>query len=181
MLLCFVMKTTSGSGPDKKRTYVRHYYGLVVLFFQLSTYHVGTAWEISYLRIYPLLVPYDLFKNIDCLSYSEFPENVKVKDVCKSQRALDHIKTTINKINKEKGKLLNCKKELYGDNLEPKKWASNEIAFVQAMTAQTGEMLKESEEIANDIEHINNQLRKRFDAASVNDYEKKRKMKRAKN
>jgi hypothetical protein len=59
--------------------------------------------------------------------------------VCKSQRALDHIKTTINKINKDKGKLLlNRKKELYGDNLQPKKWASNEIAFVQAMTAQTG-------------------------------------------
>ena len=101
--------------------------------------------------------------------------------MCKSQRALDHIKTTINKINKDKGKLLlNRKKELYGDNLQPKKWASNEIAFVQAMTAQAGEMLKESEGIANDIEHINNQLRKRLDATSVNDYEKKRKMKRAK-
>jgi hypothetical protein len=48
------------------------------------------------------------------------------------------------------------------------------------MTAQAGEMLKESEGIANDIEHINNQLRKRLDATSVNDYEKKRKMKRAK-
>ncbi|CAB4002806.1 Hypothetical predicted protein [Paramuricea clavata] len=73
----------------------------------------------------------------------------QLEDVCKSQRALDHIKTSINKINKVKGKLLlNRKKELYGDNLEPKKWASNEIAFVQAMTAQTGEMLKESEEIA---------------------------------
>ena len=63
----------------------------------------------------------------------------QLEDVCKSQRALDHIKTTINKINKDKGKLLlNRKKELYGDNLQPKKWASNEIAFVQAMTAQTG-------------------------------------------
>ena len=71
-----------------------------------------------------------LKENIDCLRCREFPENVKVEDVCKSQRALDNIKTTINNINKEKDKLLNRKKELYGDNLEPKKWASNEIAFV---------------------------------------------------
>jgi hypothetical protein len=48
------------------------------------------------------------------------------------------------------------------------------------MTAQTGELLKESEGIANDIEHINNQLRKGLDAASVNDYEKNEESQRTK-
>jgi hypothetical protein len=63
MLLCFFMKTPSGSGLNKTRTYVRQYYGLVVLFFQLSTYDVGTGRYLAiYLRIYLLLVPFDLFK-----------------------------------------------------------------------------------------------------------------------
>jgi hypothetical protein len=62
MLLCFFMKTPSGSRPDKTRTYTYANINGIVLFFQLSTYHVRTAWEISYLRSYLLLVPYDLFK-----------------------------------------------------------------------------------------------------------------------
>ena len=43
------------------------------------------------------------------------------------------------------------------------------------MTTQADEMLKESNEIANDIEHTNNQLRKRFDAASANKCEEREK------
>ena len=32
-------------------------------------------------------------ENINCLRYRKFPEDVKIDDVSKSQRALDHIKT----------------------------------------------------------------------------------------
>jgi hypothetical protein len=54
------MKILSGSGADITRTYVRQYYSLVVLF---SKYHVGTGRYLAIcLRIYLLLVPYDLFK-----------------------------------------------------------------------------------------------------------------------
>ena len=91
----------------------------------------------------------------------------------KSQRALDHTKTTIKTINEEKSKLLNRKMELYRDNLEPKNWASNEIAFIQAMTTQTEKLLTESEHIAHDIEHVSNQLNKRFDVACISENEKK--------
>ena len=70
--------------------------------------------------------------------------------------------------------------ELYRDNLEPKNWASNEIAFIQAMTTQTEKLLTESEHIAHDIEHVSNQLNKRFDVACVSENEKKRKAKKAK-
>lgn len=105
---------------------------------------------------------------------------MKIEDVNKSQRALDHIQTTVKKINEEKNKLLNRKMELYGDNLEVKSWASNEIAFIQAMTIQTEKTLLELERIANDVEHVSNQLKKRFDVASVSENENKRKAKRAK-
>ena len=69
---------------------------------------------------------------------------------------------------------------MYGDNLEPKKWASNEIAFLEAKIAQIENMRTESEHIAHDIEHVCSLLRKRFDMASVNESERKRKAKRVK-
>ena len=68
-------------------------------------------------------------ENINCTQYIEFPEDVKIEDVSKSQRALDHIKMTIKTMRK-KTSFLKRKIELYGDHLEPKKWASNEIAFL---------------------------------------------------
>ena len=119
-------------------------------------------------------------ENINCTRYIEFPEDVKIEDVSKSQRALDHVKRTIKTINEDKNKLLKRKIELYGDNLEPKKWASNEIAFLVAKIAQIENMLTESEHIAHDIEHVCSLLRKRFDMASVNESERKRKAKRVK-
>ena len=61
-------------------------------------------------------------------------------------------------------------------NLEPKKWASNEIAFLEAKIAQIENMRAESEHIAHDIEHVCSLLRKRFD----NESERKRKAKRVK-
>ena len=100
-----------------------------------------------------------------------------MEDVNKSQRALDHIKKTIKTINEEKDKLLKRKIELYEDNLEPKKWAGNEITFLQAKTTQVENMLKESEHISHEIEFVCCQLRKRFDMAAVNENERKRKAK----
>ena len=80
-------------------------------------------------------------------------------------------------IQKERGQLLNRKMKLGG---EAKKWASNEIAFVQAKIGQTSELLKESEQIAHDVEHVSNPLIKRFDSSTVHESEKKGKLKRAK-
>lgn len=99
----------------------------------------------------------------------------------KSQRAVQHINNTIKEIEKEKNKLLNRKKELYGEDMEPKKCASNEIAFVQlAKIEVTDELLNESKQIVNDVEHVSDQLIKRFDPHSVHENERKRKVKRAK-
>ena len=80
---------------------------------------------------------------------------------------------------------MNRKKGRHRDNLEPKNWASNEIAFIQAKTIQREEMLQEFEHvahdhIAHDIEHASNQLKKISDVASANENEKKSKAKRAK-
>ena len=84
----------------------------------------------------------------------EFPTDVKIEDVNKSQRPI-HINNTMCEIQKERDQLLNRKMKLGG---EAKKWASNEIAFVQAKIGQTSELLKESEQIAHDVEHVSNQL-----------------------
>ena len=69
---------------------------------------------------------------------------------------------------------------MYGDNLEPKKWASNEIAFLEAKIAQIENTRTESEHIDHDIEHVCSLLRKRFDMASVNESERERNAKRVK-
>ena len=79
---------------------------------------------------------------------------------------------------------MNRKKGRHRDNLEPKNWASNEIAFIQAKTIQREEMLKEFEHvahdhIAHDIEHASNQLKKISDVASANENEKKTKSKKS--
>ena len=55
-------------------------------------------------------------ENINCTRYLKFSEDVKIEDVSKSQRALDHIKKTIKTINEEKDKLFKRKIELYGEN-----------------------------------------------------------------
>ena len=119
-------------------------------------------------------------ENIDCDRYREFPADVKLEDVNKSQRAILHINNTMCEIRKVKDKLLNRKKELYGEDLEAKKWASNEIAFVLPTIRQLEELINESEKIANDVEHVSNQLMKRFDSSTVRESEEKRKLKRAK-
>ena len=110
----------------------------------------------------------------------EFPADVKIKDVSKSQRAILHINNTMREIRKEKEKLLIEKKELYGEDMDAKKWASNEITFVLARIQQIEELSNECEKIANDMEHVSNQLMKRFDSRSVRESEEKRKLKRAK-
>ena len=119
-------------------------------------------------------------ENIDCDRYREFPADVKIEDVNKSQRAIQHINNTMCEIREEKDKLLNRKKELYGKDMEAKKWASYEIAFVQATIGEIDELINESEKIANDVEHVSNQLMKRFYSSTVHESEKNRKLKRAK-
>ena len=116
-------------------------------------------------------------ENLNCSRYREIPQDVKIEDVGKSQRVLDHIKSTSIKINEEKSKLLNRKKELFCDNLEVKNWAINEVAFIQDMAAKTEQLMMECEQLAHDIQHVNNQLRKRFDCVAVKDTEEKRKAK----
>ena len=48
------------------------------------------------------------------------------------------------------------------------------------MAAKTEQLMMECEQLAHDIQHVNNQLRKRFDCVAVKDTEEKRKAKRAK-
>ena len=73
---------------------------------------------------------------------------------------------------------MNRKKELYGEDLVAKKWASNEIAFVQEKMQETDLLLKESEQISHDLDHVSNQLNKRFDSSTVHESEKTHKLKR---
>ena len=44
-------------------------------------------------------------ENINCTRYIEFPDDVKIEDVSKSQRALDHIKIKIQKEEKHGKKI----------------------------------------------------------------------------
>lgn len=62
---------------------------------------------------------------------------------------------------------MNRKKGRHRDNLEPKNWASNEIAFIQAKTIQREEMLKEFEHVAHDhiaydIEHVSKSVEEKI-------------------
>lgn len=57
---------------------------------------------------------------------------------------------------------MNRKRELYGEDMEPKKWANNEIAFVQLKIEEADKMLDESRKIFHDVEHVSNQVIKRL-------------------
>jgi ferritin-like metal-binding protein YciE len=64
--------------------------------------------------------------------------------------------------------------------MEPKPWASNEIAYVQEKVEEVEKLLNESEQLVHNVEHVSNQLIKRFDPHLVHHDERKRKLKRAK-
>ena len=120
-------------------------------------------------------------ENIDCDRYREFPADVKIEDVNKSQRAILHINNTMCEIRKEKDKLLNRKKKnCMGNIWKPRNGlAMHLLLFYQQYDRY--ELINESEKIAiNDVEHVSNQLMKRFDSSTVRESEEKRKLKRAK-
>jgi hypothetical protein len=102
-------------------------------------------------------------ENLNCLRYREFPTDVKVEDVSKCQRALHHVKGTFNEIEKIKEKLNNRKRELFDADVLPKSWASSEIAFVETSLTKIDPMLKDTEKLAMDLEHVMHQLHKMFE------------------
>ncbi len=117
-------------------------------------------------------------ENISCDRYMEFPRDVKVEDVPKCQRVLAHVSDTLSLMKNVNKKLLNRKKELFNEELKPKPWAASEISFVNKYLEVLGRIIGETQQMTLDIEHVMQQLEKRFDRASVASSEEKRKARR---
>ena len=117
-------------------------------------------------------------ENINCARYREFPLDVEVEDVLKSQRALTHMNATLKEMKKINEKLL-ARKELYDSELKPKPWVSSEISFVQTFSSKMEDIIKETEQITPHVQHVMYQLEKRFDKSTVENSERKRKVRRA--
>ena len=59
-------------------------------------------------------------ENINCVRYKELPTDVKVEDVNKSQRAIQHINNALCEIKKDRDKLLNRKRNCIGKTWFPR-------------------------------------------------------------
>ena len=62
--------------------------------------------------------------------YQDFPSDVKVEDISKSQRAVEHFNGTIKSLNDIRDHLSARKKELYDDRMNQRPWASDELKFI---------------------------------------------------
>ena len=86
---------------------------------------------------------------------------------------------TIKEMKQVHEKLLARKKELVCDpQFKPKQWASSEISFIDKFLSKMEDMIKETEQIAFDIQHVVHQLEKRFNKSDVESSERKRKARR---
>ena len=63
--------------------------------------------------------------------------------------------------------------------LKPKPWASSEISFMQTFSSKMEDIIKETEQITPHVQHVMYQLEKRFDKSTVENSERKRKVRRA--
>ena len=99
-------------------------------------------------------------ESIDCARYREFPLNVKTDDFAKNQIALAHMNATLKLIKQVNEKLLARKKKLFDQDLKPKTLASNEITFVQNFATKVEVIIRETEQIFLDVEHVVHQLQK---------------------
>lgn len=70
-------------------------------------------------------------QNINWNRYKDILANVKVDDVSKSQRAVEHFRATVQSLAALHDQLWARKKELYNDDMVEKVWASNELKFAK--------------------------------------------------
>ena len=118
-------------------------------------------------------------ENIAIERYREYPNNVKVDDVQKCQRIVSHVSATLASLGGIEQRLRNRKKELYGQDLKVRSWASNELQFVDDQLSLLEPMVKETQSLLNDVSHVQKQLSKRFGEADILKSERKRKARRA--
>ena len=106
-------------------------------------------------------------ENLNCLRYRVVPQDVKVDDVAKCRRALNHIKGSLKEMNEVRDKLMNRKKELFDEDVKLKPWASSEINFVENFLEKICEILVDPEKMAMDLEYVLHQLEKRFSKTEI--------------
>ena len=118
-------------------------------------------------------------ENLNCLRYRVVPQDVKVDDVAKCRRALNHIKGSLKEMNEVRDKLMNRRKELFDEDVKLKPWVSSEINFVENFLEKICEILVDPEKMAMDLEYVLHQLEKRFSKTEITTSERKRKARRA--
>lgn len=69
-------------------------------------------------------------ENINWKRYQEFPSEVRIEDVSKSERVEKHFNGTIKSLNDICEHLSARKKELFDDSMNQRPWASDEFKFV---------------------------------------------------
>jgi hypothetical protein len=119
-------------------------------------------------------------QNINWHRYKDFPSDVKVDDVSKSHRAVEHFKETLQSLNALHDQLLARKKELYNENMEERVWASDELKFIKESMSHIEEMVGETEKNMHDVQYVVHQLETRFNPADVQKSEKRRRVRREK-
>ena len=123
------------------------------------------------------IIPKD---NIAWKRYLQFPSDVKFEDVGKCARAVEHFNGTIKLLNELQEQLSARKRELYGENMEPKSWATDELNFLKDSSSVIDKMVGGTEQKMHDVQYILTQLEKRFDESEVRKCEKRRRNRRDK-
>ena len=119
-------------------------------------------------------------ENIDYLRYQEYPDDVKINDVAKCRRALDHFNGSLASSQAAQKQLNEKRKHLYNAEMKPKSWASNELTFIETHMEGITNFIREVQKLADNCQHTLTLLEKRYNAADVSASERKRKLKRKK-
>ena len=112
--------------------------------------------------------------------YLQVPEDVLVKDVRFANRAASHITNTRKSADELLELLQKRKALLFNNQLELKKWASNEHGVTTAFIGEVEKLKAKFVNYENNVCHTAKVLSKKFTMPTVSDFEKKRKRQRQK-
>ena len=107
--------------------------------------------------------------------YLQVPEDVLVKDVSFANRAASHITNTRKSADELLELLQKRKALLFNNQLELKKWASNEHGVTTAFIGEVEKLKAKFVNYENNVCHTAKVLSKKFTMPTVSDFEKKRK------
>ena len=107
--------------------------------------------------------------------YLQVPEDVLVKDVSFANRTASYITNTRKSADELLELLQKRKALLFNNQLELKKWASNEHGVTTAFIGEVEKLKAKFVNYENNVRHTAKVLSKKFTMPTVSDFEKKRK------